>query len=462
MIRFVRVCTVILAAALPLPALAMTIDRVVSPGGIEAWLVQDHTIPAVAVEFTFRGGAAYDPSGKEGLANLLTSMLIEGAGDLDSQKFQSTLEDRSIALGFNAGLDSFEGSLKTLDENLDTAIGLLHAALTQPRFEDIDLARVKTRIQAGIRRAAEEPNAVARDTWMATAFPDLPYGRPVRGTGESVETLKADDLRAFLKAHLARDKLIIGVAGDMTPEKLAPLLDRMFADLPAKADSPPLPDAAPRNLGQTIVIRRNVPQSVVTFGEVGVRRNDPDFYAATLVNYILGGGGFNSRLTNEVREKRGLAYSVYSYLAPYDHFGLLMGGTGTQNARVAESIDVIRKEWQRLGENGPTEQELANAKTYLTGSFPLQLDSTNRIARLLVSIQYDNLGIDYVERRQQLINAVTLADAKRVSRRLLDAKNLLTVVVGEPAGLASEPAGRPAPAGGAPAPAAPAPTGRGG
>jgi zinc protease len=470
MMRHLRLITVLLAPvllaiAIPRPAAAMTIDRVVSPGGITVWLVQDHTIPAVDVEFTFRGGgAAPEAKGKEGSANLLSDMLLEGAGDLDSPQFQGRLEDLSIELGFNAGFDSFEGSLKTLTENLDTAVGLLHDALTQPRFDAPDLARVKTRVQTALRRSREEPRTIAGEAWMASAFPDQPYGRPLRGSVESVEALTADDLRAFLRAHIGRDNLVVGAAGDITPEAVGKLVDRIFEGLPAQSAPLALADTTPRNLGQTIVIRRAVPQSIVTFGEAGIKRNDPDFYAATLVNYILGGGGFNSRLTNEVREKRGLAYSVYTYLAPYDHFGLVMGGTATENARVAQSISVLRDVWKKMHDEGPTERELANAKTYLTGSFPLQFDSTTQIARLLVSLQYDNLGIDYIDRRKVLINGVTLADAKRVAQRLLDPARLLMVVVGEPAGMAATPSDKAEPGGSAPQPrpAAPVPTGRGG
>jgi len=463
--RHVRLIAVLLALAVPLPAAAMTIDRVVSPGGITVWLVQDHTIPAVDIEFTFRGaGAVTEAKGKEGTANLLTDMLLEGAGDLDSQRFQGELEDLSIELGFNAGFDSVEGSLKTLTENLDTASSLLHDALTRPRFEASDLARVKTRIETALRRSREQPRTIAGETWMATAFPDQPYGRPLRGSVASVEALTADDLRDFLHAHLGRDNLVVGAAGDIAPEAVGKLVDRIFEGLPARATQAALADTAPRNLGQTIVIQRAVPQSIVTFGEGGIKRNDPDFYAATLVNYILGGGGFNSRLTAEVREKRGLAYSVFTYLAPYDHFGLLMGGTATENARVAQSIAVMRAVWKKMHDDGPTERELANAKTYLTGSFPLQFDSTTQIARLLVSIQYDNLGIDYIDRRKGLIDGVTLADARRVARRLLDPAKLLTVVVGEPAGMAVTPADKVDSGGSAPPPRSPAPvpTGRGG
>lgn len=458
----VRLLLVLLALA-PLPAASMTIDRVTSPGGIEAWLVRDSKIPVVALEFTFRGGAASEPGGQEGLASLLASMLIEGAGDLDSRSFQSALEDRVISLGFEAGLDTFGGSLKTLTENLDTAADMLRLSLTVPRFEASDLERVKARIIIGLRRAAEEPNTIAGRTWMETAFPGHPYGRPTRGTPDSVSSLTAEPLRGFLRQTLTRDNLIIGAAGDITPEALGRLLDHVFGGLPARGERAAVPEIKPQNLRRTLIVRKAVPQSVMTFGHDGVKRDDPDFYTATILNYILGGGGFNSRLTTEVREKRGLAYSVYSYLGSYDYVGLTMGGTATENVRVAQSLEVIRREWQRFGDEGPTSEELANAKTYLTGSFPLRLDASNRIARLLVSIQYDKLGIDYIDRRSALIEGVTMEDARRVAKRLFRADDLLTVVVGEPAGLEGTEVPASAPTGsGSPPPPARAPSSSGG
>ncbi len=434
MIRLLRLVAIVVLL-LPLPAAAMTIERVTSPGGIEAWLVRDRSIPVVALEYTFRGGAALEAAGKEGTASLLAAMLIEGAGEYESQRFQSALEDRVVSLGFDAGLDTFSGSLKTLTENLDFSADMLRLALTVPRFDTVDLDRVKARTAIGLRRAAEEPSTIAGRIWMSTAFAGHPYGRPVRGTPETVTALDAEALRFYLRQNLTRDRLVIGAAGDITPEALGRLLDHVFGGLPARGEPASITEASPQNLGRTLVARRPVPQSVVTLGHEGVKRDDPDYYAATVVNYIFGGGGFNSRLMTEVREKRGLAYSAYSYIGSYDRAGLMMGGTATENARVGQSLEVIRREWQRMHDEGPNESELANAKTYLTGSFPLRLDASNRIARLMVTIQYDNLGFDYLDRRASLIEGVTLADARRVARRLFAAERLLTVVVGEPAGL---------------------------
>lgn len=423
---------VLLASLAPASA-AMQVERVVSPGGVEAWLIRDTTIPAIAIEFSFRGGAALDPPGKEGLAYLAMQLLTEGAGERDSQAFARALEDRAIGLGFDAGLDSVQGSLKTLDEHRDVALELMRLALTRPRFDPADVERARAGVLADLRRTAEQPNTLASRTWMATAFPDHPYGRPTRGTLDSVPKLTVDDFRSFVAARLARDNLVIGVVGDIDPDRLGRVLDQAFGDLPAHAAPVDVAEVVPQGAGRTIVVRRNVPQSVVSFGQAGIKRDDPDYYAALVVNYIMGGGGFNSRLVNEVREKRGLAYSVYSYLSPLDRAGLVMGGTGTANARVAQSIALIRVEWQRMREAGPTPDELANAKTYLTGSFALQLDSTTRIARMLAQIRYDRLGIDFLQRRNGLIEAVTLDDVRRAARRVFDVDRLLTVVVGNPA-----------------------------
>jgi zinc protease len=187
------------------------------------------------------------------------------------------------------------------------------------------------------------------------------------------------------------------------------------------------------------VVRKPIPQSIVIFGHNGIKRDDPDYYAAYVLNHVLGGGGFSSRLTEEIREKRGLVYSVYSYLNPMDHGGLIMGGLGTQNARVAESLKIVRSEWRRISEHGVAPDELKSAKTYLNGSFPLRLDSSSRIARMLVAIQAHELGIDYLKRRPELINGVTGDDVRRVARRLFDAQKLTVVVVGDPKGLENRP-----------------------
>ena len=419
----------------PLSAQAVTVEKVVSPKGVEAWLVQDHSNPIIALDVAFRGGAALDPQAKPGLAEMVAGLLDEGAGPYDSQTFQGKLEDLVISLGFNAGRDHFRGQLKTLSANRDTAFDLFRLSLTQPRFDKEAVERIRSQIITGLMREAEEPNAIAGRAWFKAMFPGHAYAVSPHGGIDSIKTIQPGDLRAFTKGQLARDRMAIGVVGDVTPEELGRLLDLTFASLPATGAPLTVPEAQASAAGGLTVIDKDNPQTVAIFGLPGIKRRDPDWYAAYVMNYILGGGGFSSRLTEQVREKRGLAYSVYSYLMPMDHAGVVLGGVATQNGRFAESIQLIKDEFRRMRDEGPTETELADAKTYLNGSFPLQLDSTAGIAQLLVQLQLDGLGADFLDRRAALIDAVTLDDAKRAAARLLDPDHLTIVAVGRPAGL---------------------------
>ncbi|MCK5274519.1 MAG: insulinase family protein, partial [Alphaproteobacteria bacterium] len=311
----------VVAVIAPRPAAAVTVERVESPGGIVAWLVRDSMVPLVSIEFSFRGGAALDPGGKTGLADMTTSLLDEGAGDMDSQAFQRKLSDLAVSIGFSAGMDTIRGSLKTLNTTRDEAVDLLALALTKPRFDEDAVERIRQQILAVLARQSTDPRKIAGRVWWKAVFPDHPYGLPSEGTTGTIAAIAADDMRRLVTERFARDQLIVGVVGDITPEELAPLLDRAFGGLPAKGKPFTLDEPEPRAAGQIFVVESDVPQSVVLFGHGGIRRKDPDWYAAYTMNYILGGGGFASRLYEEVREKRGLAYSVYSYLTPLSAAG---------------------------------------------------------------------------------------------------------------------------------------------
>lgn len=423
-------------SAFAVPAQATTIERVVSPGGIEAWLVHEPALPLIAVDFAFVGGAAQDPPGKAGTANLAASLLDEGAGDLDSKAFADRLERKAIEMSFSAERDHVRGALRTLSENRDEAFDLLRLALTRPRFDAADIEINRAQILSQLHRATTSPGDIASRRWWETAYEGHPYGRPVNGTLESVPTISADDLRAYAARVLARSNLKIAVVGDIDAETLKPLLDRIFGALPASPDLTPVANAVPQGLGRRVVVNLDVPQAVVDFGGPGIARKDPDFMAAYIVNHILGGGSFSSRLYQEVREKRGLAYSVSDSLIWLDHSALFLGGTATRADRAGETLDLIQSEIHRLAEDGPTAAELGGAKSYLNSSFVLNLDTSSKIASLLVQLQLDDLGADYFSRRPAMIGAVTLDDAKRVAKRLLD-NGLLVTVVGKPEGVAS-------------------------
>ena len=430
---------VVALLALPLfaaPALATTIERVVSPGGIEAWLVHEPAVPMIAIDFAFVGGAAQDAPGKGGTASLVASLLDEGAGDLDAKTFHARLERKAIELGFQAERDTLRGTLRTLTENKDEAFEYLRLAVTQPRFDQSDVEVIRAQILSMLRRATTSPTDIANLRWWQVAFADHPYGRPVNGTLESVPTVTIADLNDYTHRVLARGNLKVAVVGDIDAETVKVMLDRVFGGLPAQPELKPVPNVSPQGLGRRIVVKVDVPQAVLAFGGPGIARKDPDFMAAYIVNHILGGGAFSSRLYQEVREKRGLAYSVYDSLVWLNHSALFLGGTATRADRAGETLDVIDKEIHRLADEGPTADELAKAKAYLNGSFVLNLDTSSKIAALLVQLQLDGLGIDYFTRRPEMINGVTLEDARRVAKRMLDTGMLVTVA-GRPEGIAS-------------------------
>ena len=433
--RWLAVVLFAVASFVSAPTGATEIQQVTSPGGITAWLVHEPKIPMLSMRFGFAGGSATDPAGKKGLANMVSGLLDEGAGELDSQAFQMRLEELSISLSFSARSDYFSGRLRTLGENREEAFRLLELALTAPRFDAEPVERIRRQIIAGLIRDQEDPGTVASREWFHRVLPDHPYGSPVDGDIDHVKAIEIDDLKRFASARLARDTLVIGVVGDITAAVLAPLLDRTFGALPERAVPAPAPDVTVETTGRVVVLRKEIPQSAVVFGMPGLKRDDPDWFVASVMNHILGGGALTSRLGEEVREKRGLAYSVYTYLMPLRHAATFMGGVGTQNARVAEALDIIKRELGRLRDEGVTAEELADAKAYINGSFPLRLTSSGRIAGLLVAIQRHGLGIDYIGRRPALIDAVTLEDVHRVARRLLRPEKMFIVVVGDPQGL---------------------------
>jgi zinc protease len=390
----------------------------------------------VTLNYAFHGGATQDEADKSGTANLAADLLDEGAGDLNANTFHERLENHAIELSFQVGRDYFHGSLRSLNEHRDEAFDLLRIALASPRFDADAIERVRGQELSVLQRDTTNPNDLASRRWWETAFPGHPYGRETKGTLESVPRITADDLRGFVHRVFARSQLTVSIVGDVDAKTAGELIDRAFAGLPAKNDLKPVANATPSGLGRRIVINVDVPQSVVTFGGQGIARQDADFMAAYIVNHILGGGSFSSRLYKEVREKRGLAYGVSDSLVWFQRAAVLLGGTATRSDRTADALTVIEQEIKRMAADGPTPDELAAAKSFLKGSYALSLDTSAKIAAQLTQIQLDNLGIDYIQRRGTLIDAVTIEDARRVARRLYGG-GLLVTVAGRPKGLTS-------------------------
>ena len=432
-------------AASPAANAAAKIQHLVSPGGIEAWFVQDSTVPLIAMEYAFAGGATQDPANKPGVGNLVADLLDEGSGDLDSKTFHERLDRRAIELSFQIARDQFRGSLRMLRDNKDEAFDLLHSSLTSPHFDSVDVERIRSQVISGLRRDTTNPNALAGRKFLELAYPDHPYGRPSGGTLESVPTITVDDLKDYVHHVLARDTLKVAVVGDVDPATLGQLLDKTFGDLPAKASLTPVPDVVAAKPPQQVLVNLDVPQTVITFGGPGIMRHDPNFMAAYVVNHILGGGSLSSRLYKEVREKRGLAYSVYDALLWMDHSALFIGNTGTRADRAGETIAAVEKEIKRMAEDGPTQQELDEAKSYINGSQMLALDTSSKLAQALLQYQLDKMPIDYIEKRSEIVNAVTLDQAKQAAKQLWS-QGLLTVVVGRAPTTVAQPATITAPA----------------
>lgn len=434
-VRLVFAGLVVLVVGTALQARAMNIQEVRSPGGVEAWLVEDHSIPIISLRFGFAGGIAQDPADRLGLVNMLTGLLDEGAGDLDSNAFQRRIQDLNVKMSFDAGRDNFTGAFQTLTKNRDEAFELFRLALTEPRFDQEPIDRIRRQLLVNLNRKSQDPNSVASRAWMKLAFGTHPYGNPSDGTADSLAAITKDDLKTIAAKLFTLEGLKVSVVGDIDAKTLSGLLDKTFGSLDKKLSTTPIADASIASGPIQKTIDMNIPQSVIQFGHSGLKRDDEDFIPAYLLNHILGGGGFGSRLTTEVREKRGLSYSVYSYLSPLDRVGLFRGGAATKNDRVAESLTVIRSELQRMATGGPTEEELKNAKTYLTGSYALRFDSSSKIAGQLLGIQLEGLGIDYPVKRNGLIEAVTIEDIKRVADRLLKPGSLIVTIVGRPEGV---------------------------
>ena len=411
----------------------LNIQEVTSSGGLKAWLVEDHSVPVISLQFAFKGiGTAQDAPDKQGLARMASNTMDEGAGDLDSQAFQKELRDKVIELHFNASRDNFGAELKTLSKNRARAFALMKLALTHPRFDQEAIDRMRRANQSRIRSSITDPDWNAARVLNDVAFAGHPYAQNSGGTISSLESITADDLRAFTK-ELSKDRLRVSVAGDISAQELSILLDELFGDLPATSSSvEDVPDLTLTNQGGVFVYPRNIPQTVINIMQPGIDQSDPDYQSAQVMNFILGSSGFGSRLTKEIREKRGLTYGIYSYFTDMDHADTLSVTTSTKNESVSEMLPLIKAEFEKMAQSPIAQKELEDAKSYLIGSLPLSLSSSDKITGLMLSIQLSDLPINYLDQREEKIKATTIDDVKRIAARLLDPSKFITVLVGQP------------------------------
>jgi zinc protease len=410
------------------------IKTITSAGGINAWVVEEPSIPFTALEIRVRGGASLDEPGKRGAINLMMALIEEGSGDMDAQAFQTKLESLAASLSFRVYDDTASVSAQFLTENRDEVLALLRGALIEPRFDQAAIDRVRAQVLSGIASDAKNPNRIAGAAFNAAAFGDHPYGTSSDGTEESVNALTQDDMFAAHRNVLTRDRIFVSAVGDITAEELGPMIDTLLGDLPA--EGPPLPDDIAFGLaGGTTIIDYETPQAVALFGHAGLKRDDEDFFAAYILNQVLGAGGFESRLMEEVREKRGLTYGISTFLVSKFHAEMMLGQVASANATIAEAIEVTRAEWARMATDGLTQDELDTAKTFLTGEYPLRFDGNGEIANIMVGMQMIGLPPEYVINRNDYIESVTLEDVNRVAAELMQPDALHFVVVGQPEGL---------------------------
>lgn len=412
---------------------AISVTTHKSPSGIPFWLVSDKTLPVIALSFTFRGGAAEDDAAKTGTTSLMAQLLTQGAGDMNAENFNNALDEKGIELNISSSLDSLTGQLRTLSSNAPEAFRLLGLALNAPRFDADAVEHVKSAQLARILRDEQDPERVAMRALFAKAYGTHPYARPSAGTRESLSAIKRDDLITRTKAALNRQDLSLTLVGDVDAKTAGALLDQAFATLPKTPQKSVKPTTnPPLNLAKTEVETRDLPQSTVRMLLPSLSFSDPDFVTASLVNHILGGGTFSSRLFKNVREERGLAYGVWSEMFPLALSPIWMAGVATRNDRTAQSLDVIGEEMARMGREGPTEEELKSAKAFLIGSWPLRFDASTKIASELNQFQFLGLGPDYLATRNARLQAITLEEARRVAKKLFDGQKPLIVIIGNP------------------------------
>lgn len=413
----------------------LDIQSLTSESGIEIWLVEDHSVPVIALRAGFKNsGTAYDPQDKQGLARLASNTMDEGAAHLSAQNFQKELRDNSISLFFNADRDSFGASLKTLSKNKERAFELLELALSKPRFEAEAVERMRNANQSRIRNSLTDPSWMAARLMNDIAFEDHPYAMNSGGTLSGLDNINSDDLKAFHSAHIGKNNLEIAIAGDITAEEAIEIVDETFGGLP-DVELETLEDLKIQNTGHAYLYERDIPQSVIRITFQGLKKDDPDYFAAQVMNFILGSSGFGSRLTEEIREKRGLTYGIYSSLYNLEHVSALIISTSTANENVAEMIELINKELSKIAEKPVSEKELKDAQSYLLGSLPLELTSTDKIADLLLALKLDNLPLNYLDQRAQAIEAMNVEAVQASAKKLLADGGMNIVIVGQPSAL---------------------------
>jgi zinc protease len=409
------------------------VQEVISPKGVKAWLIEEHSVPNLTLTFKVRGGSAFDPADKEGLAAWASSLLDQGAGALDYQAFNEKVENLAAGIVFGVNQDAFHGSLRTITANRTAVFSLLKSCLFEPRFDEEAMERIRQQMIVALKHKRENPHARVHEYFMSEVFKGHPYARSGDGTETSLKSLTKADAQNYLKNMLSKETIMIGVAGDITASELSKLLDDLFGDLPPKSGFQPLQSVEPKIDGQIHTLKEEKrPQTASIFGHKGLPRKDPDYYAAQVLTHILGGGTFSAHLMKEVRTKRGLTYGISTHFDHKKAADLFVGMVSTDNGRFDETVRVVKKVWKDLSTKGPTAEEVEETKKFLTGSYDLEFNNTGSMASVLVTSQEFDLGKDHLNKRNDYIRKVTLEDIKRILPKVLDPSKLTFVAFGNP------------------------------
>ncbi|MEN8236345.1 MAG: pitrilysin family protein [Pseudomonadota bacterium] len=432
MTRFLTLCLSLFIFSFKADAF-IKVQEITSPGGIKAWYTYDSTSPIISMSFSFAGGSSVDPKGKSGTAEMLSSMLMQGAGPMDKKALVAKMQDLAIGIDFNAGLDFFSGTLQTIHGNREESFQLLGLILTQPNLSLQALEHVRRLLLTHLSNIKKDPKALAQRSLSKALFPEHVYGRPTYGNEASVRSLKQKDIKSYLQKYLVKSDLIIGITGKISVTEAGRLLDMAFGKLPQGKPVTSVANTKPQNWKEPILVEQDIPQSTIVFAQKGWRYGHKNFVAADLLLYILG-GGMTSRLMEEIRIKKGYAYYVGSWMNPRVHSGLVAGNLGTSHLQTGEAIDLLKSEWRRLQEHGVTQKEFENAKKYLINSFPLRFQSSAAVARYLKVYQIYQFDVNYFQKRQEIIENITLNELNELAKMLLKPDQLGIVVVGRPFG----------------------------
>ncbi len=413
-------------------AYALDVTRQVLKNGLTLLVVERHNVPVVRVSVGINAGNLHEPGDKAGLASLVAGLLTEGTATRTAQQISEEIDFVGGSVGASGGGDFVSANLSVLKKDLDLGFGLLSDIILNPSFPENEIIKQKERIKGGLRSMEDDPGYISSREFKKAVFGDHPYGRLLTGTVETIDSITRDDLVDFHLRYYVPENSVMAVVGDVTNEEVEQLIQKYLSDWRPGGPSA----AAPQKINiikerKTVTIDKGLTQANIILGHAGVSRDDSDYYALSVMNYILGGGGFSSRLMQNIRDDKGLVYDIHSYFASDKYGGSFQVELQTKNESANTAIAEVLKEINQIRSSPVTKDELSDAQSFLTGSFPMRIETGARIAGFLVAVEYYGLGSDYIDNYPEYINSVTREEVLRVAKKYLDPGNYVLVVVAD-------------------------------